>query len=161
MVQASSTPILLFSHGDDANGAQQISFTLSNRGTGPARVVWLEVSRGAKPYHSLGELLDELWRAAPARIAQAAHIPQPRLTTAPTSPIILGAKDEVDFLTWPRPADPSIAAVWDALDHARWSLQLQACYCSVLNECWMTRLTGEIPTQVPTCDATGRTRLQG
>jgi hypothetical protein len=161
MVQASSTPILLFSHGDESNGVRQISFTLSNRGTGPARVVWLEVRRTAQPYNSLGELLDELWRADPGRIAQAPHMPQPHVATTPTSPIILGAKDEVDFLTWTRPADPAQAAVWDALDHARWGLQTQACYCSVLNECWISRLAGEIPTQVPSCDATGHTRLQG
>ncbi len=61
---------------------------------------------------------------------------------------VLAARDGVDYVTLTAAAGPTLYA---ALNAARADLQLQACYCSVLNDCWVTDFGSERPRAVAEC----------
>ncbi|MEJ6000934.1 hypothetical protein [Paucibacter soli] len=157
LVQANATPMLEFSHGNaGANGRPELNFTLANVGTGPARVVWFELSHEGQPVAAMHRLVGKLHPAA--------NPDEFELGTTRPSPRMLPAGKDITMLTWPMPpANQKVAReAWEKLNVVRFKqLKAQACYCSVLDACWITDLQGEIPRQVPSCDATGRTQLQG
>lgn len=157
LVQANATPMLEFSHGNaGANGQPELSFSLSNVGTGPARVVWFELSHEGQPLKSMYELAQKL---------QPDGKPEDwQMATASPSPRMLPAGKEIPVLTWAMPSDKHklARAAWEKLNAARFKqLKAQACYCSVLDACWISELRGEIPQAVPRCDSAGHTLLQG
>ncbi len=57
---------------------------------------------------------------------------------------VIPARDGVNLLGWRE--RPGNGAVWDKLNTVRHRLRFQACYCSVLDECWTSDLT---PTARP------------
>ena len=52
-------------------------------------------------------------------------------------------------------ADPAQQAIWDGLNNARVALEFDACYCSVLDECFRSDLVSMTPTRVDACPARG------
>lgn len=62
------------------------------------------------------------------------------------------ARDGVDLLAWRE--RPGAQAIWDRLNSSRNRLKFQACYCSVLDECWVSDLTPTArPRRVRECRA--------
>ena len=64
---------------------------------------------------------------------------------------VLPAREGVTFLAWRE--TPTNRVIWDRLNEARRRLAFEACYCSVLDECWVSNLTPTArPKRVGQCE---------
>lgn len=146
MLAASVWPSLLFSTSNAApDGSPRIGIDLLNRGTGPARVRWLEM------YHHdavLADWRDLLQRCCGATPEQVARLPG---FTSGVQNRVLGADEWVQMLQLPREDTPE--PLWHALDRERQHIRMRACYCSVLDDCWIFDSRREDPEPVARCPA--------
>lgn len=150
MVRANSTPLLNFGTGNaDDQGNPRISMTVSNSGTGPARIVWIQISNKGKAQSNILDLARST--GAPMNFDKVYSQSRPLART------ILTAGEDRTFIIWKKPAsdsDPQMAA-WKAVDATRFGFKVEACYCSLLGECWHSTLDGDIPQPVPVCTPQG------
>lgn len=146
MLAASVWPSLLFSTSNATrDGAPQIGIDLLNRGTGPARVRWLEIQYDGTPLEDWRDLLRRCC------LQHAEQIDQVQGFTSGVQNRVLGADEWVQMLQMPREGMP--AAVWDRLDRERSKIRMRACYCSVLDDCWLFDSAREDPQPVSRCPA--------
>lgn len=142
MLAASVWPSLQFATSNvSVDGEPQITFDLLNRGVGPARVQWAEVSLQGEPMPDLRTLLARCCGDESA-------------TNSFTSGIqrrVLAAGENVQVVHMDK--DGSEAAVYDALNLARQGVSLRACYCSVLDDCWLLDTRRTEPEPVDACPA--------
>lgn len=126
LLAASTWPHMQFGTGNRLDdGTQAVTLSLGNAGVGPARV------RSVRLRHE-GVVMpdaDALLRAccAPAKGT---------LSTITSDPVqVLVPGESVTFLRYDRtsPEDP----VYAALNRTRWNVEVEVCYCSVLDDCWM------------------------
>jgi hypothetical protein len=155
LVRANSTPLLMFGHGNISDdGKPRLTFDVTNVGTGPARIVWFELRVNGKPAKEMGAAID----AVAERVDG-----ERRFNSSPVAPRILSPRDKSVIFAWDKPSDtnPQLAA-WQTLDRARFSkLSVEACYCSVFEQCWTSTLSADVPKPVEACDPTGRVSLKG
>jgi hypothetical protein len=163
MVRATSTPILTYDHGNSGpNREPQLNFSIANNGTGPARVVWVEMSYKNKKYPHFFALLQDLQpNLTLKQLEQENFFGQNALTTDQVAPGIMAAKDDAHLLSWTYPKTPMSSKAWEVLDRNRWGIKMEACYCSIFDECWQSTMTGDKPTKVAICKPEGRVNLQG
>ena len=148
LVRANSTPLLSFrtsNAGED--GKPELTFSVSNYGSGPARLVWFELHGDGKTYPNIIGMAQSVSGAL-------THIGS---SSQPLAHTVLRTGEERPFLLWPKPADDAgpEGTAWKAVESARWHFKAEACYCSLLNECWHSTLDGDVPTPVERCDAAG------
>jgi hypothetical protein len=156
LVRANSTPVLEFTHGNGRDdGTKVLEFVVRNSGSGLARVVWFELKVDGKPMGNMSQ-------------AMAAF--QPELAPASTynsSPIagrVLSPAAEVRLFGFDHVVATNTKSLnmWDAVDKARFTrLTVEACYCSVFQECWTSELKGDTPKLSPDCAQQKRVSLQG
>jgi len=149
LVAASSWPFLTFyteKNGLDA-GAWSIYLILQNSGVGPARVKWLRMNLDGKPIRDRADLMSRCCGVPDGTNDQ--QIPLGLVSENP--PIgVLPARDRVEMLTWR--ARPGHEAIIAKLDGVRHRLRAEACYCSVLDDCWISDLTATAdPRHVDRC----------
>ena len=152
LVRANSTPILQFASGNvTPPSTRRISFDVSNVGTGTARVIWFEVSKGGVPMRRINQLIN--------------YVPKPAeqdyITTQAVAGSYLPAGEVRTIVGWPYPKSLVAQSVWQQLDKDRRKLKLSACFCSVFDECWISKLGADLPVPVKACDARGRTNFDG
>jgi hypothetical protein len=149
LVAASSWPFLTFNTEKDGleAGGWSIHLILRNGGVGPARVKWLRMSLDGKPIRDRADLM-----------SRCCHVPDDTADklialglVSQNSPVgVLPARDLVEVLTWR--ARPGNDAIISRLDGVRHRLRAEACYCSVLDECWISDLTATAdPRRVERC----------
>jgi hypothetical protein len=154
LVRASSTPILQLVGSDlTPQGQPEQSLHLQNVGTGPARIVWFDVTLDGKALPGPIDLM---------RLAADSHAPpgwrpleSPGVVTSTVSATVLVAGKDVSAYAWrmPTATDPAGRQVWTAVSNLRRKLEVQACYCSVFDECWTTDFNGGLPQAVKQCGA--------
>lgn len=143
MLAASVWPSLQFGTSNTSTeGEPQIALDLLNRGIGPARIRWAELSHDGKPVHDLRELL--------AACCSPAGDATPGFTSG-LRQRVLGADEWIQLVRIPRADLPD--ALWQALDQSRHKMRLRACYCSVLDECWILDSSQDEPAPVKQCPA--------
>ena len=119
--------------------------TLSNVGSGPARIAWFHVVDAQGVSYSGGSLYE--------RVAQVE--PKASFTSEQISGTLLRSGGERSVFRWPKPVGSEIAlADWTKLNRARFALQASACYCSMFDECRVTTFGETHPKPVPSCEAT-------
>lgn len=155
LVKANATPWVLASQGN-ARGSPlrgSVHMEIVNNGTGPAKVVWVELRYNGKVIGNLRPVVDAV-RAPGARMV---------IETNDAAPAVLKPGEERSLFAWDRPApgDAATLASWQKFDEARGALAIEGCYCSLLGECWQGDLRQLEPTPVPRCDAKGRTSYSG
>lgn len=162
-VKAETWPYLQIDTGNydtDAQGAV-INYTLVNAGVGPARVESMQVFYEGEPVGGFFEL-------ARRCCTQGLSIPDDNsninneligaVFTAKPSPVILPSESEVDlFLLLKSEQNQDF---WERINSVRNQLTAQACYCSVLNECWITNFKDE-PQLVKECRTDPSLNYQG
>lgn len=152
LVRANATPLLQFGTGNVTGPNQrEITLTVSNVGTGTARVIWLEVAKAGKPARFARELIGYQPRAAeqdyvPSQTVGGTYLP---------------AGENRTILSWRYPSSAAAQSKWQAFDDARYGLTATACFCSVLGECWTSNLRADMPNPVKACDARGRSNFVG
>jgi hypothetical protein len=154
LVRANSVPLLQFDTGNvDDDGKAQIYLAVRNAGTGPARVVWFELLHQGKPVRNFRDLLPPGTRLGDA---------QSTIITGGIAPSMMPAGERRALLTWAKPAQASSAMpAWQNLDKARQGLDVEACYCSLFDECWTTKAAADVPKPVATCEIGNRTTYDG
>jgi hypothetical protein len=141
LVRAQSTPVLQYDHGNISDdGKEQLTFTITNVGSGPARIVWFQVTPGDNRYTSIGQ-----W------VISTGDSPI-SFTSASINRMVLAPGVERNMVTWKRPADEAGRKRWALLDRARFETPVRACYCSVFDQCWESNLEADIPKEVPSCE---------
>jgi hypothetical protein len=155
LVAANSWPFLVYSSQQNGLvlGSRTILLRVQNSGVGPARIQSVVVRWRGAPVRTRGELLSRCCGMPGVDIGG-----QIKLGLVTQNPIVgvLPARDEVDFLALRE--RPDNAAIWSALNAARDALTFDACYCSVLDECWRTDLrstTTPRPVEQCSSDASG------
>ncbi|MCF7222201.1 hypothetical protein [Marilutibacter chinensis] len=147
ILAASVWPSLMFGTSNASlDGARQVTLDLLNRGTGPARVRWAEVLYKDAPVRDSGTLLS-LCCGVPANAGD-----DPRLLASGIQRRVIAPGEWINLLRVPRP-EP-VTPVWEALDRERHHVRLRACYCSVLDECWLLDSDRDDPEPVRQCPRT-------
>jgi hypothetical protein len=140
MVEASTLPILDFGVSNaDATGKSVITFTLANQGVGPAIVEWTDLRWRGKPITNM-----------PAFMTECCGTPNGWFTQNADG-ATLPAGREINMLTVP--LTDLNRTMWGKLDQEGRHITARACYCSVLDECWVTNFGAERPQKVTTCAA--------
>jgi hypothetical protein len=144
LVAASTRPFLQMGI-DNATpeGTPYLKFNAINAGVGPAVIKSFEVFYKGKPYRSGPQLLKSCCgfkaEGGPVLPPSDKHT---RLLTGTVQGMILRAGEQESFIMLPLHDDN--IAVWNALDAARKQITYRACYCSVLGECWLANLKGDL-----------------
>ncbi|MDB5685500.1 MAG: hypothetical protein JWR77_89 [Rhizorhabdus sp.] len=150
LVAASSWPFLTFETEKNGleTGGWTIYLRLKNSGVGPARVKWMRLNLDGHQIRDRGDLMSRCC-GVPVGTNEA-QIPLGLFSeNAPVG--ILPARDSVEVLTWR--ARPGNDAIMARLDGVRHRLRTEACYCSVLDECWISDLTATAePRRVDRCE---------
>jgi len=146
LLAASVWPHLMFGTGNvDAAGAEAITLDLINRGVGPARVRWVELTHDDLPIADTAGLLRQCCGVSSSTVADIAF------TTSRLNRRTIGADEWVVFFRMPRAGNPQ--AVWETLDRELAGVRMRACYCSVLDDCWMLDSRRAEPSPVRQCPA--------
>ena len=161
MVRASSTPILMFDNGNagDEPLEKELNLAVRNVGTGPARIVWLEMTIGEK-ISRINKLVQyamdqpEVFEKL-SRLEKVSY----NYTLGSPSPGILAPNDTAIILKWPFPKTPYVQTIWDGVDSVRDKLSVKACYCSLFDECWESAMSGDVPISVKSCATKGHVNL--
>ena len=142
-VKASTLPILRFSSGNMQDNQRIIHFDLRNGGTGPAVVESLRLKWNGQPVFGPGDLLEHCCGAAHNQ-----HLSL-YVDTASGQTLPAGHSQSV-FSVALSGVPPDL---WERLNtDARFKIEGEACYCSVLEECWITDFT-KPPKDVKSCPA--------
>ena len=129
-VKASTLPILRFGTGNmDVNDkTRMVHFDVTNGGTGPAIVEWLRIKWNGQPTDGPRDLLDRCCRTRPYTLSLSRNIASGMTLPAEQSQSV--------FYVRAGDADPDLYQRLDT--EARFKIEAEACYCSVLDECWIT-----------------------
>lgn len=157
LVAANSWPLLRYDTGnlDDETQRPVITLTIENAGVGPAMVKSFAVLLDGKPVRNQGELLRACCGEPPTPATATERLSKGWKADVVTSSIantVIRAGERRDYI---RLADsPAVSEQWEALNKARFRLTFEACYCSVLGDCWTSNLTGVDAHPVKECPAT-------
>jgi len=121
--------------------ASVIHFDLTNGGTGPAIIEWLRIKWDGRPTNGPRDLLDRCCRVQ--RQALPIWVNRASGQTLPA-----GRSEDI-FQMRSASADPAVYRLLDT--DARFKIEAEGCYCSVLGECWITDFKVR-PRIVETCE---------
>lgn len=138
-VEASTLPILRFDTGNMVENESAIRFDLINGGTGPAIVEWLRIKWDGQPTHGPANLVDRCCRRQPI----------PWIWNTVSGETLPAGHSQMIFRIRAADADSGLYA---RLDHeVRFKIEAEGCYCSVLDECWITDFKSR-PRIVKACE---------
>lgn len=134
-----------------------------NTGLGPARIDYLRLMQGDQPVASLGRWLAEC--CAPDGLSaeqRLAHVQgvfnagEVVLVTESFNGRYLAPQETAYAYQADRPdaeVQPRGYALWDALNSARFDVDIEICYCSVFDQCWRARFPEQSREEVAQCVA--------
>jgi hypothetical protein len=145
LVEAQSTPMLMLDNSNMTDdGKYSIGFSLSNVGTGPARVVWFHLTDDKGLSYTGGTLYERV----------RGMDPKASFTSQMIAGSFLRSGDKRSVFEWPKPAEGSPAMdTWAKLNDARFGFKGSACYCSIFDECRVTDFSEKKPRVVESCEA--------
>ena len=114
---------------------------IHHRLVGPARLRWSELTVGGKPVRTLRELMTLCCGEGSDRYGYSSGLHQR----------VLGSDEWIQVVRIPREGVPD--PVWDALVRVRHDARMRACYCSVLDDCWVLDSDVDEPAPVAQCPA--------
>lgn len=141
-VEASTLPIIRFTTGNMLENAGVIHFDLMNGGTGPAIIEWLRIKWNGQPTNGPSDLLDRCCRKSTQR---AGSIWQ-NFASGATLP---AGQSQSIFQIHARDADSDSYHLLE--NEARFKIEAESCYCSVLDQCWITDFKVR-PQSVKACE---------
>jgi len=148
-VAAASWPLLKFTSGNTGpGGAPLLDLIVQNAGVGPAVVKRFEYRYRGRTYNNIWHLLQDCCDYRVLNIN-----PTIKATGVPLTSFVEGTVirpgESTTLLEMPLSADNQPA--WVRLDKARFQFRFDACYCSVLGECWHSDLVSVEPEKVDNC----------
>ena len=144
LVSAQSTPLLMLDSANDENGKSVLSMTLSNVGTGPAQIAWFHISDAEGVPYGGGDLTQ--------RVAETGS--DSEVSSQQIAATLMRSGEERMVFKWAKPARGKAAVeAWNNLNTTRFQLHASACYCSIFDECRVTKFGDSHPQPVPSCEA--------
>lgn len=142
MVAATTWPVLQYGSSDLNDSRQpEIKLLITNGGVGPAKLMTLEMFYRGKPMSGPDMLL--------AACCGGANPQGAGILEYTANGTLIRPGEERDFL---RVIDiPQTRPLMAKLETVRNALSFRACYCSVLNRCWISDLTTLDPMPVKVC----------
>jgi hypothetical protein len=148
LVAANSWPFLRFaSTGSIENGTQGVSVGISNDGAGPALLKSIVVRYEGKPVRGFVELLQACCGLRQG--VTKADLGDIGLDEESSLIGVVRAREKVVMLKLVR--TPSNVDFWQRFSAARGALTFQACYCSIVGDCWTSDLRTLAPKPVRSC----------
>ena len=149
LVAATSWPFLSFvsSNEQDARG-QRFTISIGNSGVGPALLKSLFVRYKGKPVRGWFELLEQC-----CGLERTATLDLPALgffSGGTPKGVIPPGQSVILLSLWRLPQSPQL---WERFGGTRMDLTFEACYCSILGECWKSDLRTMEQTAVEECKA--------
>jgi hypothetical protein len=149
LVAANSWPFLAWQSANEQDErGQRFSIFIKNVGVGPALLESLVVRYKGKPVRGWYELLQEC-----CGVEKQARLDLPALgffSGAQPKGVLPGGDTAILISLWRLPDKPQL---WERLGGARLDLEFEACYCSILGECWKSDLRSMKQTPVEECKA--------
>lgn len=143
-VRAMTLPLIQFEHGNYDTGADRaaINFNLKNAGVGPAIIRTVIFEYLGEKHKSLNQYLraccNSVYRAY---LEKSKNLPNASAAdgaminaTLPNS--ILPGQSDVTFFKLFK-SDLS-GPLWESLNQTRWDLHLSVCFCSLLDDCYVS-----------------------
>ena len=166
LVEANSRPFLEFgtsngaaragAPGAEPGGAGEfanvLSVSISNAGAGAARIDRFSMALDGRPAADWSELFRRLRDEAVAKHAlPPGTMSSGTLSYSSVADTYLKAGAERSILRWPR--SEANAPLWDYIDAARQAsrITLEACYCSIFDQCWVAQTRTFRPVPVKAC----------
>jgi len=156
-VKAMTMPFMQFTHGNWEEDSQQavIQLSLSNAGLGPARIDRFTLVYEGEPlaypqdwFDTCCQQQDKTFIDWQREVVQAGGQSMPILSSQITGTLIKG-QQEFRFLHIPH--TKGYEAFWNELNDARWKLDIDVCYCSLLDECYHLEAGNKIAQPVEAC----------
>jgi len=150
LVAANSWPFLRFTSTSSLsaeNGTQVVSVGISNDGAGPALLKSIVVRYQGKPIRGFVELLQVCCGLRQG--VTKADFDEMGVDEESSLIGVVRAREKVTMLTLRRKA--SNADLWQRFSAARGALTFQACYCSIVGDCWTSDLRTLDPKPVRSC----------
>ena len=162
-LEASVLPIPTVAHGnyDSDEQAYRLSFIIGNRGLGPVDIRWMHfIHEGVTypgPESYFASLVDGHDDDPEGRNEIMQRIfDTNQVLTSPVAPQLLAPNDENAFIAFTRPPeDTPDRAYWERLNAARWQTDIQVCYCSVFDQCWIGTFPQNHRERVNSCAVDG------
>ena len=144
LVQANSWPLVQVTYStSNADASPHAHLDIANKGVGPASIESLDVTFQGRHLRDKKDLVDALLK----RTTVTEH---PHVLSSDVVHSVLSAKETVTFIDF-IPLQEYSPQDYAAITQGIQELQLQACYCSVFDECWIFDNKTPRPTQVKTC----------
>lgn len=155
-LSASVWPLVQPSYRDVApSGAWEVAHSLDNRGVGPARIESFRVSFRKRPVRSRQEL-----GAACCAPDTTFGTARPRLAVIGAYAVgrVLVPGEHMDWITvrfdstGPAAVQAATRRAYGTVSRASEDIATRVCYCSVLNECWVSAGPDPTPPNVASCE---------
>lgn len=145
-VKAMTLPLLQYgtSNLDKDTNEPLIQFSIENAGVGPALVKNLTLTYQDKRYKSIENFLEDCCAKEFEKFQEKASLDLSKggYITSTVVNKILPAQQEIIFYQL---HDGEVSnALWNKLNIARSKLQVSICYCSLLDECYVTEKNGVV-----------------
>lgn len=155
-VKAMTYPLIQFDHGNNYKGERKIRLDLKNNGVGPAIIKSVSYNYKQNTYQDLWGYLEACCDLLSGSINNV---------TSDIDDIILPVGEERLIISVPFP-EHELASFetqkqnWHKLDRERFSLGVDICYCSLLDQCYVTDGTGTI-NEVNHCSVMKKQEVTG
>lgn len=150
MVSASTWPFVGIGLNNNANDKGDIVISVGNSGVGPAKLQSFEVFYKGRPVSTGIELLQHCCGLSTDRKKIGAAVIG-HMFVSIVDDIVLKAGEDIPVLTLrPDTGNPKLA---EGLIAALGDLRFRGCYCSVLDECWISDLSSTRVKKVRQCPA--------
>jgi len=136
------------SYGTDNSSPEvkdEISFSLSNDGVGPARLEGMEFIYGGRPMRDPLEFIRKCCAAEAGAVAKNLTFTTSRVDG------VLRPGEKRSFIRLAK-TDQN-AALWNKLNAERWKVTVRSCYCSIFDDCWVFDSRKQRPNEVKACPA--------
>ncbi len=159
-VKAMTLPLMSFRHGnfDEEANLYKLSFSLVNAGMGPALIRDLAFRYQGQDYRSLMQLaqaispkgVEAYLASEEAKAGRLEAVAQGALMSRPVVGNVVPGQDTLVFFELYR--HDINEGIYQALEQARWQVELKLCYCSLLDECYQYAAAAS-PRPVAQCPA--------
>lgn len=144
-VKAMTLPLIQFAHGNTfGDGDRVVNFSLKNAGVGPALIRSVTFKYQNKVYENVFKLLSGCCSDVVNQFyteEKRANNALPQFITSPVINSIIPGQDTLTFLKFEHAQNTQ--ELWNLLNDLRFDLQFEACYCSMLDECYQTNEQAE------------------
>lgn len=161
-VKAATWPWLKFVTGNvnADRKTSEISFTLENSGTGPALIKYVKYTFQEDYFFDVNPLINACCTNLQAFYSTLRKLQEKTkninffsefgwMTTSHAHNTLLASGEEIKLLTLPK--TKYNLDFWQKLDKARFQLDVSICYCSLLEQCFISNGRGKV-NQVAQCD---------